>query len=102
MLLDAVQCVRLPRHLDVVRDVRLLADEFVRLDDEAADVPGGDADEDVARGAGTTAATSHRTRGVETTLMRAIQRAGRQRGGHEQHAGHVTCASVYDTPVKIV
>ena len=39
LLHDAVERERLPRHLDVVRDVRRLAHQLVRLDDEAVDVP---------------------------------------------------------------
>ena len=50
-LLEAMQPEGLPRHLDVVRDVRPLAHELVRLDDEAGDVPPEDADDEIA-GAG--------------------------------------------------
>ena len=46
---DPVERVRLPRHLDVVRDVRRFAHQLVRLDDEVADVPADDADDGVTR-----------------------------------------------------
>ena len=37
---DSVQSVGLPRQVDVVGDIGLLAHELVRFDDKAADVPG--------------------------------------------------------------
>ena len=48
MRFDAIERVRLPRHLDVVRDVRPFLHELVRLDDEAVHVPAEDADADIA------------------------------------------------------
>ena len=46
-LLDRVEAEGPSRELDVVRDVRPLAHELVRLDDEAADVPAEDADDEI-------------------------------------------------------
>ena len=40
-LRDPVQSVGLSRQFDVVGDIGLLADQFVRLDDKAVDVPSG-------------------------------------------------------------
>ena len=38
-LQEPIQAVCLPRHLDVMGDVGLFANELVRLDDKVADVP---------------------------------------------------------------
>ena len=46
-LREAVEAICLAGHLDVVGDVGLLADKFVGLDDEAADIPADHADRDI-------------------------------------------------------
>ena len=46
-LVDRVEAEGPSRELDVVRDVRSLAHQLVRPDDEAADVPAEDADDEV-------------------------------------------------------
>ena len=46
--LDAVERVRAPRHVDVVRDEGPFSHQLVGLDDEVADVPAHDGDDDVA------------------------------------------------------
>ena len=48
VLRDVVEAEGLARELNVVRDVRLLADQFVGLDDEAVHVPGCNLHEDEA------------------------------------------------------
>ena len=47
-LLDVIERVGAPRHLDVVRDERALADELVGTHDEVRHVPAEDPDEEVA------------------------------------------------------
>ncbi len=83
-LRDAVESVRLSRERDVVRDVRRLAHELVRLDDEAVDVPGDEAESEIQRGRWQR--RSHeppRPRRHERTDDREA-RASEQRNGHAQ------------------
>ena len=70
--LDAIERVRAPRHLDVVRDEGPLSHQLVRLDDEAADVPAHDGDDDVADDGRNDGRSSHRGAAAETAQIAAM------------------------------
>ena len=85
--LDAIEAVRLARELDVVRDVRGLAHQLVRLHDEAVDVRRDQADGDAAD-------DGRDDRRDEPAKLRRGDRvherhrgAEGERAGDDQHAG---------------
>ena len=90
-----IESVRLSRERDVVRDVRRLAHELVRLDDEAVDVSGDQTESEIQRRRG------QRRYDEPTRSWRHDRAADRERSAKEQRNRHARRAEERDVRVGI-
>ncbi len=86
VLREAVEAVGGARGFDVVRDVRLFADELVGLDDEGGDVPADEAEDDPADGGGSDGGGDPSAGASADAVDGEHDGAGDEREGEDQQA----------------